>query len=91
MTCSQDRMADHLVNILGDLLFTGPVDRDRSHLPSPEELRRKILLKGKKIRGKGSNGSASGSAAVLPRHFECPEPVDEEADGTGYSTPEIGT
>ncbi len=46
----QDRMAEHLVQVLGDLLFTGEVDRERNRLPSPEELKRKILVKGKKIK-----------------------------------------
>ncbi len=89
-------MADHLVAILGEFLFTGPVDRDRNQLPSPEELKRKILIKGKKLRprgvpgGCGGGGSGGSSAGLTSRHFECPETVDEETDGTGCSTPEIG-
>lgn len=35
----QDRMAEHLINILGDALFTGEVDRDKNCLPSPDDLR----------------------------------------------------
>jgi len=45
----QDRMAEHFKAILGQLLYTAPVDPSRSELPSPEELRMKILVKAKKI------------------------------------------
>jgi len=46
----QDKMAEHFKTILGDLLFKEPVDQNRSVLPSPEELKHKILIKAKKIR-----------------------------------------
>ncbi|XP_072274102.1 1-phosphatidylinositol 4,5-bisphosphate phosphodiesterase delta-4 [Pyxicephalus adspersus] len=46
----QDTMAQHLKSILGDKLVTSTLDgRIPVRLPSPEELRGKILLKGKKI------------------------------------------
>ena len=45
----QDKMAEYLVNILGDWLYAEPVDEDRKELPSPEYLRRKILIKAKKL------------------------------------------
>jgi len=44
----QDVMADHLKS-LGDLLFADKVDLDRDHLPSPEDLKRKVLIKAKKL------------------------------------------
>ncbi|KAM8934044.1 1-phosphatidylinositol 4,5-bisphosphate phosphodiesterase delta-4 [Pelodytes ibericus] len=48
----QDVMAQHLKSILGDKLVTSTLDgRVPTQLPSPEELRGKILLKGKKIGG----------------------------------------
>ncbi|TMS35823.1 hypothetical protein L596_003136 [Steinernema carpocapsae] len=34
---------------LGDLLLTNPVNRDESELPSPEAMKRKIILKHKKL------------------------------------------
>jgi hypothetical protein len=37
-------MADYLKSYLGDLLFTDAVDENRQSLPSPEELKRKILV-----------------------------------------------
>jgi hypothetical protein len=42
-------MAFHLLNILGDLLYVAPVNTSRTVLPSPNELKRKILVKAKKI------------------------------------------
>ncbi|KAM8946631.1 1-phosphatidylinositol 4,5-bisphosphate phosphodiesterase delta-3 [Pelodytes ibericus] len=46
----QATMAYHLQNILGDILISKPIDSlDPDHLPSPEVLKGKILLKGKKL------------------------------------------
>jgi len=42
-------MAAHMINILGDLLFDLPVDTTKHQLPSPTDLKRKILVKAKKI------------------------------------------
>ena len=39
----QDKMAEHLTNVLGDLLYTGSVDRERKLLPSPKELKSCLL------------------------------------------------
>lgn len=90
----QDRMAEHMKNILGkefdifayeeksfgfsmhqfvssfsgDMLYTKDVDRDRSLLPSPNELKGKILIKAKKIRKISPTNQ-------LNQHFECPEPT----------------
>ena len=46
----QDRMAEHMVNILGDMLYCTPVDKTQEQLPSPQNLKNKILLKAKKIK-----------------------------------------
>ncbi|XP_070584084.1 1-phosphatidylinositol 4,5-bisphosphate phosphodiesterase delta-3 isoform X2 [Erythrolamprus reginae] len=46
----QSIMAHHLKTILGDMLLIQPLDGDLSkQLPSPEELKGKILVKGKKL------------------------------------------
>jgi hypothetical protein len=45
----QDVMAGHFREILGELLYTDPVDPARTELPSPEDLRNRILVKAKKI------------------------------------------
>ena len=42
-------MADHLTNILGDLLYTDQPDQEAADLPSPMTLRRKILIKAKRL------------------------------------------
>ena len=46
----QDKMAKYFVNILGDLLYTKSVDTNIMKLPSPEELKNKILIKAKKVK-----------------------------------------
>ncbi|XP_053116718.1 1-phosphatidylinositol 4,5-bisphosphate phosphodiesterase delta-3 isoform X3 [Hemicordylus capensis] len=46
----QSMMARHMKMILGDMLLTEPLDGDLpSQLPSPEQLKWKILVKGKKL------------------------------------------
>ena len=53
----QDKMADHLVNILDDMLYKEPVDESRTELPSPEELGCKVLVKAKKYAATEEQGS----------------------------------
>ena len=45
----QDVLADHLVNILGSYLYTDQVDESLTALPSPESLKKKVLIKAKKL------------------------------------------
>ncbi|KAM6338674.1 1-phosphatidylinositol 4,5-bisphosphate phosphodiesterase delta-1 [Podargus strigoides] len=50
--CSVDQqkvMAQHMTTILQDMLLVAPVDGNRSQFPSPEQLKGKILVKGKKL------------------------------------------
>lgn len=52
--CSMEQqvvMAQHLRNILGKKLLTKPLNDQLQHLPSPEELMGRILIKGKKLSG----------------------------------------
>ena len=42
-------MAEHMKHFLGDMLYVDPVVEDQPLLPSPEELKRKILVKAKKL------------------------------------------
>ncbi|KAG8446963.1 hypothetical protein GDO86_014415 [Hymenochirus boettgeri] len=51
----QVTMAYHLLNILGDMLVTKPHGADSTRLPSPEALKRKIILKGKKLSNRKSS------------------------------------
>ena len=52
----QDKMAEHLVNILGDLLHREPIKQEEEWLPSPETLMRKILIKAKRLPEDASDG-----------------------------------
>uniref|UniRef100_A0A1A8FWG6 1-phosphatidylinositol 4,5-bisphosphate phosphodiesterase gamma n=2 Tax=Nothobranchius korthausae TaxID=1143690 RepID=A0A1A8FWG6_9TELE len=45
----QRNMATHFKRVFGDLLLTKPVDNNADELPSPYQLRRKILIKHKKL------------------------------------------
>jgi hypothetical protein len=45
----QHKMAEYMKEIFGDLLYTDPVDAGKDSLPSPNDLKRKILVKGKKL------------------------------------------
>ena len=46
---AQDKMANHLKTILGELLYSEPVGENFTELPSPEYLKRKVLIKAKKL------------------------------------------
>ena len=48
-------MAEHLVTILGDTLYTKLIKEEENSLPSPWILRRKILIKAKKLTSSNSN------------------------------------
>ncbi|XP_042199296.1 1-phosphatidylinositol 4,5-bisphosphate phosphodiesterase delta-3-like isoform X2 [Callorhinchus milii] len=62
-------MARHFTNILGNLLVTGPVDgKEPEELPSPEELKGKIVIRGKRLTGSGDVDS------------ETPEEEEEEEE-----------
>ncbi|XP_017062298.1 1-phosphatidylinositol 4,5-bisphosphate phosphodiesterase gamma-1 [Drosophila ficusphila] len=45
----QRNMAQALIEVFGDMLLSQPCDRNEQHLPSPYQLRRKIILKHKKL------------------------------------------
>ena len=74
----QDRMAEHLVTILGDLLYTKTIKEDEKHLPSPMSLRRKILVKAKRI--------PPGDNATADDNEDYNEDDDDELDGLVMST-----
>ena len=52
----QDRMADLLVSILGDILHRDPINQEEDRLPSPEKLMKKILIKAKRLPPDDSEG-----------------------------------
>ena len=45
----QDKMAQYMKNILKDKLYVEPVDDDKEHMPSPESLMGKVLVKAKRL------------------------------------------
>ncbi|XP_053194164.1 inactive phospholipase C-like protein 2 [Scomber japonicus] len=45
----QKVMAQHMKKILGDKLYIEPPNKEENYLPSPENLKGKILLKGKRL------------------------------------------
>ena len=45
----QDKMASYLVEILGDMLYQENVGENLEALPSPEDLKGKVLIKAKKL------------------------------------------
>ena len=57
----QDRMAELFRSVLGDLLWTDPVDTSLSSLTSPNFLKNKILIKAKRIK-LTANGSIDSDA-----------------------------
>ncbi|RXM96660.1 1-phosphatidylinositol 4,5-bisphosphate phosphodiesterase delta-3-A, partial [Acipenser ruthenus] len=71
-------MARHLRSILGETLLTkSPGSKGTRSLPSPEELKGRILIKGKKLSGSDSSSSSSDSSS-------CSE--EEEGSGEGGGT-----
>ncbi|XP_072105166.1 inactive phospholipase C-like protein 2 isoform X1 [Mobula birostris] len=57
----QKVMAQHIKKILGDRLHVDPPDPEGNYLPSPEQLKGKILLKGKKLPGNYSDSEGDVS------------------------------
>jgi len=45
----QRKMAEAFKEIFGDMLISAPLDKNETTLPSPEKLRRKIIIKHKKL------------------------------------------
>ncbi|XP_029099998.1 1-phosphatidylinositol 4,5-bisphosphate phosphodiesterase delta-1 isoform X1 [Monodon monoceros] len=71
-------MAQHLHTLLGPMLLDRPLDGVTSSLPSPEQLKGKILLKGKKLGGLFlPGGEGSPEATVVSDEDEAAEMEDE--------------
>ncbi|XP_053872563.1 1-phosphatidylinositol 4,5-bisphosphate phosphodiesterase delta-1 isoform X2 [Malaclemys terrapin pileata] len=77
----QKMMAQHMKTILGDMLLVMPVDGNTSDFPSPEQLKGKILVKGKKLNSLedtiGMNGNSSIEAEDVSDEDEAAEMEDE--------------
>ncbi|XP_059966482.1 1-phosphatidylinositol 4,5-bisphosphate phosphodiesterase delta-1 isoform X1 [Mesoplodon densirostris] len=71
-------MAQHLHTLLGPMLLDRPLDRVTTSLPSPEQLKGKILLKGKKLGGLFlPGGEGSPEATAVSDEDEAAEMEDE--------------
>ncbi|XP_004635294.1 1-phosphatidylinositol 4,5-bisphosphate phosphodiesterase delta-1 isoform X2 [Octodon degus] len=73
----QHVMARHLRAILGPMLLDRPLDGVTSNLPSPEQLKGKILLKGKKFGGLLPPEGENGPEATVSDEDEAAEMEDE--------------
>ncbi|ALC48580.1 sl [Drosophila busckii] len=60
----QRNMAQALIEVFGDMLLTQPCDRNELQLPSPNQLRRKIILKHKKLPQFDENVVASNNGSL---------------------------
>ncbi|CAG0883545.1 unnamed protein product [Cyprideis torosa] len=64
----QRTMAQGFVEVFGEMLLTSPVDKNETMLPSPQRLRRKIILKHKKLpESMSSYGSSHSFASMRER------------------------
>lgn len=84
--CSQQQqkvMCQHIVRILGERLYTDPPDEGEAYLPSPQDLRQRILLKGKKL-GPGADGE-DGEVSEEDESAEMCQKV--KAANSGGTTP----
>lgn len=83
----QKKMAEHLVNILGDYLYSTPVKPEEKELPSPKSLARKILIKNKKLDiSTNSKPADSDSEEDLP---PSDKPRQEKPKGDGKLAAEL--
>ncbi|CDW60345.1 SH2 and EF-hand like and PI-PLC-Y and PI-PLC-X do main containing protein [Trichuris trichiura] len=62
----QRQLASDLKDVFQDMLLTVPLDADATELPSPEQLKRKVLIKHKKLPVDSSDGRTNSSAAFIP-------------------------
>ncbi|XP_015420348.1 PREDICTED: 1-phosphatidylinositol 4,5-bisphosphate phosphodiesterase delta-1 [Myotis davidii] len=71
-------MARHLSTILGSMLLDRPLEGATTSLPSPEQLKGKIVLKGKKLGGlQPPSGEGGPEAIVVSDEDEAAEMEDE--------------
>uniref|UniRef100_A0A4W5JH42 Phosphoinositide phospholipase C n=1 Tax=Hucho hucho TaxID=62062 RepID=A0A4W5JH42_9TELE len=87
-------MARHLRSILGDKLLTKPLNEQQlQSLPSPEALKGKILVKGKKERVVEMESSSSSSELSSSEECECghaeSKKKEEKKPGVSKLSPEL--
>lgn len=63
----QRNMASSMIEILGDMLVTQPIDRNETQMPSPEQLKYKFIIKHKRL-PEQVNGDQS---VTIKHHDDC--------------------
>ena len=69
--------------LLGDRLVTSPVSDGELHLPSPNQLRYKIILKNKKLRQTINNNNANTILSSSSRGLNRNMTIDDPTGGGG--------
>lgn len=78
-------MFQHLHGILGDRLYTAPPNTDSAYLPSPAELKGRILLKAQKL-----GGASPGGEGEVPEEDEGAELSQRVGGAIGEAAPPPG-
>ncbi|XP_073533872.1 1-phosphatidylinositol 4,5-bisphosphate phosphodiesterase delta-1 isoform X1 [Phyllobates terribilis] len=73
----QKTMAKHMKSILQDMLLTLPIEGKMKDFPSPEQLKGKILVKGKKLNSLEDSVAESSEEADVSDEDEAAEMEDE--------------
>lgn len=76
----QNSMAHGFKDVFGDLLITAPLSPNESALPSPNQLKRKIIIKHKKIRDDGGGRSPMSSQPLFETMRKNSRPEDGNVD-----------
>lgn len=71
----QRYMARTLINTFGDLLLTKPIDETEACLPSPEQLRRRIIIKHKKFYNTANQADESSTTTTTTTTTSSKEPA----------------
>ena len=90
----QDKMATYFEQILGDMLYKEKVNPERDSLPSPNELKGKILIKNYKLPAEMENGIDDVDGCLGDDIFSDDEPDDnigeeEAVDAPRHKTKQI--
>lgn len=71
----QQKMAAIFRDLLGDKLVVAPINEHEMHLPSPNQLKNRIIIKNKKLR---NSNECNGPKPVLSRTTTMDEPDNDE-------------
>ena len=74
-------MLNVMQDILGDMLITSPWDETETVLPSPNQLKYKIIIKNKKLPEAGGNNSNNTNDDEADSDFEEEQFINEISSG----------